>query len=207
MLIAKRALFPENITEATFPAAFNQTIGNTWLAPMILGGSSAAEIMDAYQNDLNDFMAMRTRNRLYVASQDTSLQGAIDVAASLEQGNASNMAWRDLLRALATGRALLLNPGATQGQIDDAADRLWAAINALEDEEVPAGPDKAALLAAIAEANELNQTNYTPLSWRDLLRALAVARSTLINPQLTQDMIDFATDNLTIAIEGLVERP
>jgi len=77
LLVTMRQLFPASITAATFPAEFNETVGNTWLAPMILGGSSVAEIMSEYQAALDDFMVMRARNTIYTSTTPENLQNGM----------------------------------------------------------------------------------------------------------------------------------
>ena len=66
LLTTMRSLFPGSVNAGTFPVGFDEAIGNTWVAPMILNGNSVAQIMNGFQNDLDSFNEMRLRNLLYI---------------------------------------------------------------------------------------------------------------------------------------------
>lgn len=67
------------------------------------------------------------------------------------------------------------------------------------------GADKTKLRAAIAYANSLTQSDYTPDSWGKLETAATAASTVNGNQSATQAQVDTATTNLNKAIAGLVE--
>jgi len=101
----------------------------------------------------------------------------------------------------------MIYPNITQIQIDEAVGRLHGAINDLEEPQLPELPITDDLIAAIEEAESLNQRDYTPQSWMQVMRMIASARATLLNPHITQAGIDEAANRLWDAIDDLVIRP
>jgi beta-N-acetylhexosaminidase len=65
LLTTMETLFPDYMTAEIFPVEFNNTVGNTWVAQMILEGSSTSQIMEMFEEGLEDFKRMRERNLLY----------------------------------------------------------------------------------------------------------------------------------------------
>ncbi|MCL2426111.1 MAG: hypothetical protein FWD05_07215, partial [Oscillospiraceae bacterium] len=99
------------------------------------------------------------------------------------------------------------NANATQAQVDNAANNLLAAIEAL----VPVQGqqpvvDRDALRGAIADAESRVQANYTPASWLRLTAPLNQARSMYNNANATQAQVNTATNNLITALNNLVVR-
>jgi len=140
------------------------------------------------------------------AVNTTPLYLVIAEAEGLNQRDYTPQTWIHVMRALATARAMLMNPDATQAQINDAADRIQDAINNLEELVPPTVIVKDALHAAIAEAEGLIQADYTPQTWMHLMRSLATARAALGNPGVTQVEIDAAAAGIFSAINGLLPR-
>ena len=71
--------------------------------------------------------------------------------------------------------------------------------------EPPAEPDRTALNAAIAQAESITETDYTPSSYAVMEEKLAAAKAVADNPDATQEEINTAADELNQAITGLVE--
>lgn len=63
--------------------------------------------------------------------------------------------------------------------------------------------DKAALTAAINEADALSLTGYTTISWNDVQTALIAAKAVKADPTATQIMVNTASINLRNAIDAL----
>ncbi len=72
-----------------------------------------------------------------------------------------------------------------------------------EDPDPEEPVDKSELEAKIAEAEELNEEDYTEESWANLQAVLQAAISVFENEDATQVEVDEALDNLIAAIEGL----
>ena len=76
------------------------------------------------------------------------------------------------------------------------------------DAETPqTGVDKTALAAAIAEAEALNEADYTEESWAALQTALADAENVLADNDATQDEVDAAKEALEAAVAALIPKP
>lgn|GEM_PF-3946869 len=132
---------------------------------------------------------------------------AIVQVENLNQGDFVPATWAQVLRMLASLRAFIIDPNITQIQIDEAVGRLHDAINDLEEPQLPELPITDDLIAAIEEAESLNQGDYTPQSWMQVMRMIASARAILLNPHITQAGIDEAANRLWDAIDDLVIRP
>jgi len=130
------------------------------------------------------------------------LHAAIIEAEHREQYNYPLDNWSNLQTALAEARFVHDNQYATQSQIDTATANLWAAINALE--ETSPAPDRAALAAAMEEAESLNADDYTEETWAHLLYELAIASQVVIDPSVTQEQLDYMTNRLQAAIDALL---
>ena len=86
----------------------------------------------------------------------------------------------------------------TQEEIDEAAQTLMeAALNARTKADVEA------LAAAIAQAEALDLSKYTPASAQAVKNALANAKALLADPEADQDTVDGMTNALLSAIDNL----
>ena len=81
----------------------------------------------------------------------------------------------------------------------------WLAVSK-ESASKPEPADKAALAAAIANAGQLRETDYTASSWTKFAETLATANATQANESATQTDVDNATMALTAAQQALVKR-
>lgn len=70
--------------------------------------------------------------------------------------------------------------------------------------ECPSGFDKSALLALVAEAESLDESDYTKETWSDLASALANAKETVDNENANEADIELAAAALRAAIDGLI---
>ncbi len=131
----------------------------------------------------------------------SDLEAAIKQAESLNENAYTSSSWADAAQKLAAAKAVLNDTGASQTQIDAAANALNAAVNAL----VRRG-DKSALNALIAEVEALNPEDYTPETWAGVAEALADAKTVSNNADALQSEIDAAKDALAAAKDALVAR-
>ncbi len=84
--------------------------------------------------------------------------------------------------------------------------RLSVAITAV-DEPAPGNVEKTELETAVAEAQALNEADYTEESWAALQTALADAENVLADNDATQDEVDAAKEALEAAVAALIPRP
>ncbi len=131
----------------------------------------------------------------------SDLEAAIKQAESLNENAYTSSSWADAAQKLAAAKTVLNDTGASQTQIDAAANALNAAVNAL----VRRG-DKSALNALIAEVEALNPEDYTPETWAGVAEALADAKTVSNNADALQSEIDAAKDALAAAKDALVAR-
>ncbi len=66
--------------------------------------------------------------------------------------------------------------------------------------------DKAALAEAVAAAEALTETDYTPETWAPLAEALAAGKAVLENEEATQEEVDAAAAAINEAIEALIDK-
>ena len=89
--------------------------------------------------------------------------------------------------------------------MDAAAEALQTAIDGLvlaDDADV----DVTALVAVIAEASAIKESDYTADSYGAVAEALKAAQAVLADAEATQEEVDAATAALRTALEGLVEK-
>ena len=127
----------------------------------------------------------------------SELEAYIREAESLNESIYTTESWDALTKALANAKAVL--ESRDQDVIDAAAVELGAAIEGLVKKNV----DMTGLKAVIAEAESLNESDYTPESWANMQAVLAVAKN-YMDPNRGQEFIDQLTSELRIAIDSLV---
>ena len=131
----------------------------------------------------------------------TALNAAITAApADTDEAKYTPATWAAYKTALEAAVAANSKEKIAQTDVDNALANLKAAIDGLK---VPA--DKAALTAAIAKYGELEETDYTPMTWEALGTPLAKAMSLSTDVNATQEDIDAAVEALTKAINDLAK--
>lgn len=91
----------------------------------------------------------------------------------------------------------------TVPELDDMAYTVSVLVSS--ESEPPAEPDRTALNVAIAQAESIVETDYTPSSYAVMEEKLTAAKAVADNPDATQEEINTAADELNQAITGLVE--
>ena len=128
----------------------------------------------------------------------TELEKQLADAKSKTTTDYSTASWNALEAAKNSAQAVEDNATATQAQIDEAAKKLKAAIDALT-------VDKTKLQEQISIANTKQEADYSPKTWNDFKNAEIKAKE--INNQTTplpkQSEIDAATKALQDAIKAL----
>ena len=128
----------------------------------------------------------------------TELEKQLSDANSKTASDFSPETWSALEAAKNSAQAVEDNATATQAQIDEAAKKLKAAIDALN-------VDKTKLQEQISIANTKQEADYSPKTWNDFKNAEIKAKE--INNQTTplpkQSEIDAATKALQDAIKAL----
>lgn len=138
------------------------------------------------------------------APDKTALAAAIALAEEKLEDNYTPETWQVFAQALQEAIAVNNNTEARQEEINIALDNLTAAMNNLVEKSVV---DKTALSASIALAEEKLEDKYTPETWQVFALALQAAITVNNNAQATQEEVNTALNNLTIAMNALVEKP
>lgn len=178
---------------------------------MNLGGDSAAADLPA----VTAYLVLDTGDATLVDSGEqgvskATLQSKIDQVSSLIESDYTAESWKPFAEALAAAQALLEKDGATQAEVDAAVDALTKAADGLQKAQpAPEAIDKSKLEAGLADAKQgvagLNESDYTPESWKALQAAIAAADAVLANKDATQSDVDTAVDTLAAAYKGLAK--
>jgi hypothetical protein len=123
-------------------------------------------------------------------------------AGALDAQGYTAASWDALQTVLAAAAAVAANVNADQSAIGTAYAALRAEMGALES-SAPQQEARAALKAAINEADALNGQDYTAISWDALQTALTAAKAAADNADAGKDAIDAARNNLQKAINAL----
>ncbi len=178
---------------------------------MNLGGDSAAANLPS----VTAYLVLDTGDATLVDSGDqgvskAALQSKIDQVSSLIESDYTAESWKPFAEALAAAQALLEKDGATQAEVDAAVDALTKAADGLQKAQpAPETIDKSKLEAGLADAKQgvagLNESDYTPESWKALQAAIAAADAVLADKNATQSDVDTAVDALAAAYKGLAK--
>ena len=133
----------------------------------------------------------------------TELTAAIADAAQYQEADYTAESWAVFADALAKANEVNADAEATQADVDAAVKALNDAIAGLEDYVPPV--DKTELAAAIADAAQYDEADYTKASWAAFADALAKANEVNDNAEATQDDVNAAVEALNNAIAGLEE--
>ena len=148
-----------------------------------------------------------------VSVDKVGLKAAIETAkeALKEEDKYTEESVKVLKAAVEEAEKVLADEKASQESIDTATKTVKEATRNLE--EKPAVPEvnKEALKAAIEKAEDvlknLNEDAYTPESVEMLKEVLETAKAVFNNPDAAQDEVDEMVRKITIAIDGMVEKP
>ena len=178
---------------------------------MNLGANGAAADLPA----VTAYLVLDTGDATLVDSGEqgvskAALQSKIDQVSSLIESDYTAESWKPFAEALAAAQALLEKDGATQAEVDAAVDALTKAADGLQKAQpAPEAIDKSKLEAGLADAKQgvagLNESDYTPESWKALQAAIAAADAVLANKDATQSDVDTAVDTLAAAYKGLAK--
>ena len=127
----------------------------------------------------------------------SELRAYITEAEALNESIYTSESWDVLKKALSNAKTVLGSKD--QDIINAAAVELRAAIDGLVKKNV----DMTGLKATIAEAESLNEGDYTPETWANMQAVLAVAKN-YMDTNRGQEFIDQLTSELRIAIDSLI---
>ncbi len=134
----------------------------------------------------------------------TALSTKIAEADELESEDYTEETWEPFATALTNAKAIAAKEDATQEEVNNALSSLTAAMGALVEKLVVS---KTALNEKIAEAQLLNEEDYTEETWAALEAVLESAMQVVADENATQEAVDTALNELAAAIQGLEEKP
>ena len=150
----------------------------------------------AKQNEVNHINEQLKAAISGLNTDKTELEKQLADAKSKTATDYSTASWNTLEEAKKTAQAVEDNTTATQAQIDDAANKLKAAIDALK-------TDKTELEKQLADAKSKTETDFSPTTWSALEEAKNAAQAVEDNATATQAQIDDAAKKLKAAIDAL----
>ena len=174
-------------------AAFTTALGT---ANEVNGNKDATqEVVDQACESLRTAMTGLTAK-----ADKTQLQALIDEAGNKNKDEYTEESWETFANALAEARSVLEDEAATSEQISQAYRKLDEAIKGLA-----VKADKSELTTVIASCVTLNESDYTPESWKQFKEALDYADEVSANPNVSQEEVDEAKDKLEKAVKNLVK--
>ena len=153
------------------------------------------ESVDQAYRKLNDAI-----DGLTVKVNKPELKELIDKVQDKKSEDYTDASWDAFETALAEARSVFEDEDATPEQISQAYRKLNEAISGLTDKA-----DKSELTKVIASSVTLNESDYTPESWKQFKEALDYADEVSANPNVSQEEVDEAKDKLEKAVKNLVK--
>ena len=150
----------------------------------------------AKQNEVNHINEQLKAAISGLNTDKTELEKQLADAKSKTETDFSPATWSALEEAKKAAQEVEGNATVTQAQIDDAAKKLKAAIDALK-------TDKTELEKQLADAKSKIETDFSPATWSALEEAKKAAQAVEDNATATQTQIDDAAKKLKAAIDAL----
>ena len=157
--------------------------------------NATPESVDQAYRKLNEAI-----NGLTVKVNKPELKELIDQVQDKKSEDYTDASWDAFETALEEAKTVFENEASTSEQISQAYRKLNEAINGLT-----VKADKAELTKVIASSVTLNESDYTPESWKQFKEALDYADEVSANPNASQEEVDEAKDKLEKAVKNLVK--
>ena len=128
------------------------------------------------------------------------LEELITAAEAINEAECTPESWAAMVSVLERAKEIYADPDATQEEVDAIILILYGAILSLEPAEPAPEVDKSQLEQTIADAEALNEEEWTPETWADMMDALEAAKAVYADPDATQEEVDDADLALFVAI-------
>jgi len=142
------------------------------------------------------------KNNLTAPADRTALQAAVNAAEQRIERDYVHLSWLAFVPVLNESRAVLDDHNATQAEVDTATQALNNALATLV-----LRTDFTALQRAISNANVLQESHFTAVTWAPFAQALQAARDVWLNINASQQEVDDALYVLQTAQANLTENP
>ncbi len=176
-------------------AAFAQALQAAKVVQSDAGATQAA-VNHALKNLQSAIASLAMRPNKSVLIQQ------INRSESLHEADYTVASWSLFSKALQAAKEAADRADVTQDSVDKALQDLLDATNALVKR-----PNRTPLERQILRAEELDETQYTKLSWNALVKALNEAKTVMDQPEITQEELNTAADHLSNAIDALEVLP
>ncbi|MFS0819339.1 S-layer homology domain-containing protein [Lysinibacillus sp. 1P01SD] len=203
--IVNKELLQAKINEAEGLTASDYT-AETWAAyqEQLTAAQNVLNDPNATQEEVNQALADLTiaqeALQKVTGVNKELLQSKVDEATGLLETDYTPETWANYQSKLTAAQNVLDDPDATQEEVDQALADLTIAYKALEK---VSGVNKAPLQAKVEEAGGLTASDYTPETWAAYQEQLAAAQNVLDDPNATQEEVNQALADLTVAQEAL----
>ncbi len=157
--------------------------------------NATPESVDQAYRKLNEAV-----NGLTVKVNKPELKELIDKVQDKKSEDYTDASWDAFETVLEEAKAVFENEASTSEEISQAYRKLNEAINGLT-----VKADKSELTKVIASCVTLNESDYTPESWKQFKEALDYADEVSANPNVSQEEVDEAKDKLEKAVKNLVK--
>uniref|UniRef100_UPI003A90D2E8 NEAT domain-containing protein n=1 Tax=Eubacterium maltosivorans TaxID=2041044 RepID=UPI003A90D2E8 len=134
----------------------------------------------------------------------TALKDLINQAEQQKQGDASDIVYEVLTRAIDSAEAVNMNMNVDQKAVDATVIALQSAIDVMPK---ATAADKEKLAEKITEAEAIESTQYTEDTYNALEEAIKAAKDIYDSANATQEQVDERVIKLESALTNLVERP
>lgn len=134
----------------------------------------------------------------------TALKDLINQAEQQKQGDASDIVYEVLTRAIDSAEAVNMNMNVDQKAVDTTVIALQSAIDVMPK---ATAADKEKLAEKITEAEAIESTQYTEDTYNALEEAIKAAKDIYDSANATQEQVDERVIKLESALTNLVERP
>ena len=132
----------------------------------------------------------------------TALEKIVEENQNRNESDYTKESWKVFTKAMELAQAVLTDPKATQGEVDEAVQAVRKAIEQLQE---VTKVDKTALEKLVEENQNRNESDYTKESWKVFTKAMELAQAVLTDPKATQGEVDEAVQAVRKAIEQLQE--
>lgn len=195
--LKKQIQLAEDLVEDEYTVSSWEILENALTKAKAAMSSKNQAVVDEAATNLEK--ARKSLVRKTTAVDYTELKKQIAIAESLDEDLYTSDSWEEMQEALTDAKAALKSN--SQQTVNKAASELKIAIAALR--KIDSDVDYSELNKQIAIAEELNENEYSLISWNLLEKCLEEAKEKLTSK--SQSEVDLAANNLKDAIAKLVK--
>ena len=197
-----KALVKDDYTEESW-TAFAEVLDK--VEDVYLDNGATQEAVDKAVSDLQAAIEALVKKEESVNVDKSQLEKAIADVKALKEDEYTADSWKVLQDVLTKAEQVQADEKATQETVDAVVKELTDAKATLVKKEEEVKVDKTKLEKAIADAGAYKAEDYTKDSWMKFEVALKNAQTVQADDKASQEMVDKAVKDLSMAVEGLVK--